>query len=86
MAVPGTETTSYIYVGDRWHPTRLGASEYVWLPLTLESGTVSMDYVSRFKFNITTGELLAPSVQLISGGATVAAPKQQLGASGGARQ
>ncbi len=25
MTVPGTEMTSHIYVGDRWHPTRLGA-------------------------------------------------------------
>ncbi len=38
-----------------------------------------MDYVSRFKFNITTGELPAPSVQLISGGAIVTAPSSSSG-------
>ena len=75
MTVPGTETTSYIYVGDRWHPTRLGASEYVWLPLTLNNGTASMEYVPQFKFDVITGKLIVPEVQLISGKAIVTADR-----------
>ena len=71
MAVPGSETTTYMYVGDRWHPTRLGASEYVWLPLELNNGTVSMEYVPEFKFNVATGALVVPQVQLISNSAVV---------------
>lgn len=79
MTVPGTQTTTYMYVGDRWHPTRLGASEYVWLPLQLDNGTVSMDYVPEFKFDVTTGALVVPQVQLISGNAVVTAQRSSAG-------
>ena len=75
LTVPGTETTTYMYIGDRWHPTRLGASEYVWLPLKLDSGTVSMDYVPEFKFNVVTGALIVPEVHLISGSAMITADR-----------
>lgn len=75
MTVPGTQTTTYMYVGDRWHPTRLGASEYVWLPLELNNGTVGMEYVPEFKFNVQTGALVVPQVQLISGNAVVTASR-----------
>jgi hypothetical protein len=73
MTVKGTAKTTYIYAGDRWHPNKLGASEYVWLPLDLDSGnrTVAMEYVPRFKFDVTSGERLVPSVQTASGGAVV---------------
>lgn len=79
MTVPGTQTTTYMYVGDRWHPTRLGASEYVWLPLELNNGTVSMDYVPEFKFDVETGALVVPQVQLISGNAVVTAERSSAG-------
>ena len=75
MTVPGTQTTTYMYVGDRWHPTRLGASEYVWLPLELNNGAVSMEYVPEFKFDVETGALVVPQVQLISGNAVVTAER-----------
>src|SRR6266496_3842084 len=73
MTVKGTAQTTHIYAGDRWHPNKLGASEYVWLPLELDSvnRTVKMEYVPRFKLDVTTGELLVPSVRLVSGGAVV---------------
>ncbi|WP_201361691.1 family 43 glycosylhydrolase [Dictyobacter formicarum] len=81
LTVKGTTKTTYIYAGDRWHPNKLGASEYIWLPLTLDSvnRTATMDYVSRFKLNVTTGDLLAPSVQLISSGAGVTATTSSSG-------
>jgi hypothetical protein len=74
--VNGTTKTTDIYAGDRWHPNKLGASEYVWLPLDLDSvdRTVTMDYVPRFKFDVTSGERLVPSVQIVSGGAAVTTP------------
>lgn len=79
MTVPGTQTTTYMYVGDRWHPTRLGASEYVWLPLELNNGTVGMEYVPEFKFDVGTGALIVPQVQLISGNAVVTAQRSSAG-------
>lgn len=79
MTVPGTQTTTYMYVGDRWHPTRLGASEYVWLPLALNNGTVGMEYVPEFKFDVETGALVVPQVQLISGNAVVTAARSSAG-------
>src|SRR5438046_3743357 len=76
MTVKGTARTTYIYAGDRWHPNKLGASEYVWLPLDLDSvnRTVPMEYVPRFKFDVTSGERLVPSVQIAPGGAVVTTP------------
>jgi hypothetical protein len=68
-----------MYVGDRWHPTRLGASEYVWLPLALNNGTVGMEYVPEFKFDVETGALVVPQVQLISGNALVTAARSSAG-------
>jgi hypothetical protein len=71
--VQGTEKTSYIYVGDRWHPNMLGASEYIWLPLTLDNGTVKMDYTSKLSLDVKTGEIITPQVNLISEQADVSA-------------
>lgn len=79
MTVPGTQTTTYLYVGDRWHPTRLGASEYVWLPLELDHGGVSMKYVPEFKFDVQTGALVVPQAELISGTAVVTAQRSSAG-------
>ena len=42
LPVFGSKTTSYVYVGDRWKPNNLADSRYVWLPLTIGSGTMSL--------------------------------------------
>jgi hypothetical protein len=42
LAVQGSQTTSYLYLGDRWGPgfgATYADSQYVWLPLTFPSNT-----------------------------------------------
>lgn len=45
--LPVGDGSGAFYLGDRWVPSNLGASTYVWLPLAIDGETVSMDdYVS----------------------------------------
>ncbi|MFT8618050.1 MAG: DUF5776 domain-containing protein [Lentilactobacillus hilgardii] len=73
MAVNGTKQTSYIYMGDRWNPDRLGESTYVWLPLTIKNAdsdnpAMSMAYKPNWQLNSVTGEITADNEQLLSQG------------------
>ncbi|MEK0317813.1 family 43 glycosylhydrolase [Cohnella sp. 56] len=55
LTVQGSSATSYIYVGDRWNSSTLGDSRYVWLPLTLNGTTASMDYYDNISVDAATG-------------------------------
>ena len=39
IPVHGTQTTTYIYAGDRWQDPDLAGSKYIWLPLKLGGTT-----------------------------------------------
>jgi len=57
--VRGNKTTSYIYVGDRWDPSKYSNSRSIYLPLTFINDTIlKMDWVKRLTPNLETGELL----------------------------
>lgn len=55
VPVHGSKTTTYIYAGDRWQDPDLGSSKYVWLPLKLTSGQLSLDYFADWTLDLTTG-------------------------------
>jgi hypothetical protein len=55
LPVTGSSTTTYMYMGDRWNSSNVTDSTYVWLPLTVSSGTVSMSYYDNWALNLTTG-------------------------------
>ncbi|MFC6091999.1 RICIN domain-containing protein [Saccharothrix lopnurensis] len=59
LPVQGSQTTSYLYLGDRWAGAwdgRVNDSRYVWLPLSFPSGTtMSMSYASRLTIDTATG-------------------------------
>jgi hypothetical protein len=56
IPVQGSSTTTYIYAGDRWQDPDLASSKYVWLPLKLVSGQLSLDYYADWTLNLTTGD------------------------------
>ncbi|MCV3739600.1 DUF5776 domain-containing protein [Lentilactobacillus hilgardii] len=73
MAVNGTKQTSYIYMGDRWNPDKLGESTYVWLPLTIkdpssDNPSMSMAYTPGWQLDNATGEITTGNDQLLSQG------------------
>src|SRR5689334_5795958 len=40
LTVAGSSTTSYIFLGDRWNPTTLSDSRYIWEPLSISGTTL----------------------------------------------
>jgi hypothetical protein len=44
-----------MYMGDRWNPSNLADSTYVWLPLTISGDSVSMAWYNGWDLNISTG-------------------------------
>ncbi|MBV8592468.1 MAG: family 43 glycosylhydrolase [Acetobacteraceae bacterium] len=59
LAVSGTVSTTYIYIGDRWDwqcaPCTEATAKYVWLPLQLGSSSASMSWLDRWYLDLPTG-------------------------------
>lgn len=55
LQISGTSDTSYFYVGDRWKDPALPESKTVIYPLTLSNGTIDIQYVYEFKFDLEKG-------------------------------
>ena len=51
----GSQSTTYIFAGDRWNSGNLSKSQYVWLPLTINGKTMSMSNYSQWSLNLGTG-------------------------------
>lgn len=68
FTIQGSEETSYVYVGDRWNPSNLRTSQYIWLPLELENGRASMDYVGEWDLDASSGQIEPSRDVLISQG------------------
>jgi len=73
FTINGTKGTIPIYVGDRWNPTDLRNSQYIWLPLKLDKGTVGMDYTREWGLDSVTGEIAQTKELLVSQGRPVTA-------------
>jgi hypothetical protein len=56
IPVQGTETTTYVYAGDRWQDPDLISSKYIWLPIKMNGTTLGLDYYEQWRLNLTTGE------------------------------
>lgn len=63
LPVQGSQTTSYLYLGDRWAGAwggRVNDSEYVWLPLSFPSATsLNMDWAPQVTIDTATGVVQA---------------------------
>lgn len=70
---------SYIYMGDRWNSKQLGASSYVWLPLTIADGTAVLDYQPSWQLDPATAQITTPAVELVSQGKPATATSEASG-------
>ncbi|KAI8630321.1 carbohydrate-binding module family 35 protein [Xylariaceae sp. FL1651] len=63
LTIQGTQSTTYIYMGDAWDSKGGASSNYVWLPMNINSGskTVQLDYHSMWKVDVKTGAISYPS-------------------------
>jgi hypothetical protein len=55
IKVAGSQTTTYIYAGDRWNSSQLMSSQYIWLPLTVNVPKLSMTYYDQWSLDLGTG-------------------------------
>ncbi|MEU6198251.1 RICIN domain-containing protein [Streptomyces sp. NPDC047061] len=55
ITVAGTSGTTYIYAGDRWNTSALGASKLIWLPLTLSGTTVNLGQYPTWSLDVSAG-------------------------------
>jgi hypothetical protein len=63
IKVTGTKTTSVIYVGDRWIPTTLWDSRYIWMPVEIGDGRLALPQPQPWLIDPHTGiTTVVPSV------------------------
>ncbi|MER6069628.1 RICIN domain-containing protein [Streptomyces sp. NPDC001817] len=61
ITVQGSSGTTYIYAGDRWNTSDLGASKLIWLPLTIRGTTVNLGQYPTWSLDIAAGTWTAGS-------------------------
>jgi hypothetical protein len=56
LPVQGSSTTTYMFMGDRWNASNLGASTYVWQPLVINGTSLSMPtFKASWTIDTSTG-------------------------------
>ena len=55
IPVAGSETTTYIYAGDRWQDPDLISSKYIWLPLVVNGTKLTMSNATQWSLSLGTG-------------------------------
>ncbi|KAL1872354.1 hypothetical protein Daus18300_004324 [Diaporthe australafricana] len=65
LTVKGSQTTTYVYMGDAWDSKGGTSSNYIWLPMAVDSGahTVTLQYHSMWKVDVNTGVVSYPSTK-----------------------
>jgi hypothetical protein len=61
IQVSGTSGTTYIYAGDRWNPNDLGASQLVWLPISVSGSTLNVGWFNSWSLDVGAGTWTANS-------------------------
>ncbi|WP_236703569.1 AbfB domain-containing protein [Paenibacillus xylanivorans] len=81
--ITGNNTTSYIYMGDRWNPLNFGEHKHIWLPLTLNdsNGTASLEWYKEWNIDAATGTMTPPSLVNHAQGKTATAISTASGSS-----
>ena len=58
LPVQGSSTTTYMFMGDRWNASNLGASTYVWQPLAIKGTSLSMSiFHASWTIDTSTGNV-----------------------------
>jgi hypothetical protein len=55
ITVAGTSGTTFIYAGDRWNTSDLGASKLVWLPMTIRGTVVNVGQYPTWSLDVSAG-------------------------------
>lgn len=55
LPVAGSSGTTFMYMGDRWTPSSLGTSPYIWLPLQVNGANVTMSWHTTWSIDTATG-------------------------------
>ncbi|MEU2424881.1 RICIN domain-containing protein [Streptomyces sp. NPDC007851] len=55
ITVQGSSGTTYIYAGDRWDTSNLGASKLIWLPMTIRGTTVNVGQYPTWSLDTAAG-------------------------------
>jgi len=58
LKVVGTKTTTVIFMGDIWHPKSQWDSRYLWMPLEIGDGKLSLPKPAPWTLDIKTGEAI----------------------------
>lgn len=58
LPIHGNQSTSFLYVGDRWDPSEYFNSKYIFLPLSFNNDTTMvLNWVSALSPDLKTGEI-----------------------------
>lgn len=62
--------SSLVYMGDRWVPSALGTSTYVWLPLQIDADrhTATLNFTDSWRLDAASGEIVDQGNTLLSRG------------------
>jgi hypothetical protein len=55
LPVAGSSGTTFVYMGDRWTPSSLGTSPYIWLPMQVNGANVTMSWHTNWSIDTATG-------------------------------
>ena len=53
--IEGTDTTTHVFMGDRWCEGCFGESVYIWLPLKINGATITLDWYDSWTIDAETG-------------------------------
>jgi hypothetical protein len=56
LKVPGTKTNAVIYMGDIWKPKTQWESSYLWMPVEIGNGTMTLPEPAPWTIDVVTGE------------------------------
>jgi hypothetical protein len=56
LKVVGSRKTTVIYMGDIWRPKTLWDSRYLWMPVEIGNGTMSLPSPRAWNLNVKSGE------------------------------
>ncbi|KAK7397899.1 hypothetical protein QQX98_012734 [Neonectria punicea] len=65
LVIDGSKTPAYIYMGDAWLSRGSDASNYLWLPMSVETDppSVTLEYHSMWKVDVNTGVVSWPTTK-----------------------
>jgi hypothetical protein len=55
MPVTGRQSTTYVYVGDRWYSGHLYDSAPIWLPISIGGGTAELSWAPSWSIDVADG-------------------------------